>query len=541
MKKLLPAVLVLAAAVITPAQTAQATGTAAITAPVMGWNSWNRFGCNINESLIRATADAIVANDLDDLGYRYVNIDDCWMASTRDGQGRLQPHPTRFPGGIKALADYVHARGLKLGIYSSAGTLTCQGYPASLDHETVDAQTFASWGIDLLKYDNCNNQGRPTVERYKKMGDALKATGRQIVYSICNWGEDSPWVFGPQVGGDYWRTTGDISDNWNSAMSLLDQPAGLEPFARKGAYNDPDMLEVGNGGMTTTEYISHFSLWSLLSSPLLLGNDLRSMNSTTLGIIRNKDVIDVNQDWGGSQGRRIRDDGTSEVWAKPMSDGSVAVVLFNRGSAAATISTSAAELGLAGSSSYGLRNLWTGGTSSSTGAISASVAAHGVVMYRASRTGTLAAGPAAGTHQAGDMTWQASSNGWGSAERNRSNGEQAAGDGRTLTVNGTTYSQGIGVHADSAVHLYLGRACGRFTAQVGVDDEVTNGSASVRFLVYGDGTLLADSGVKTASQGPSTLTVPATGLATLELRVTDARNGISYDHADWGGPTLTCG
>ena len=342
MKKLLPAVLVLAAAVITPAQTAQATGTAAITAPVMGWNSWNRFGCNINESLIRATADAIVANDLDDLGYRYVNIDDCWMASTRDGQGRLQPHPTRFPGGIKALADYVHARGLKLGIYSSAGTLTCQGYPASLDHETVDAQTFASWGIDLLKYDNCNNQGRPTVERYKKMGDALKATGRQIVYSICNWGEDSPWVFGPQVGGDYWRTTGDISDNWNSAMGLLDQQAGLEPFARKGAYNDPDMLEVGNGGMTTTEYISHFSLWSLLSSPLLLGNDLRSMNSTTLGIIRNKDVIDVNQDWGGSQGRRIRDDGTSEVWAKPMSDGSVAVVLFNRGSAAATISTSAA-------------------------------------------------------------------------------------------------------------------------------------------------------------------------------------------------------
>ena len=162
-------------------------------------------------------------------------------------------------------------------------------------------------------------------------------------------------------------------------------------------------------------------------------------------------------------------------------------------------------------------------------------------MYRVSRTGSLAAGPAAGTHQAGDMTWQASSNGWGPAERNRSNGEQAAGDGRTLTVNGTTYSQGIGVHADSAVHLYLGRACGRFTAQVGVDDEVTNGAASVRFLVYGDGTLLADSGVKTASQGPSTLTVPATGLATLELRVTDARNGISYDHADWGGPTLTCG
>jgi alpha-galactosidase len=510
-----------------------------LTSPPMGWNSWNRFGCSIDESLIRATADAIVANNLDDLGYRYVNIDDCWMASTRDAQGRLQAHPTRFPSGIRALADYVHARGLKLGIYESAGTATCQGLPGSLDHETVDAQTFAGWQVDYLKYDNCNNQGRPAAQRYQAMGDALRATGRPIVYSICNWGQENPWLFGANVGGSLWRTTGDISDSWSSMTTLLDLQAGLEPFAQRGAYNDPDMLEVGNGGMTTTEYTAHFSLWALLASPLLLGNDLRSVSSTTLSIIRNADVIAVNQDWGGSQGRRVRDFGDTEVWAKPMSDGSVAAVLLNRGGSSATVSTSAAELGIGGSSSYALRNLWTGATSTSTGAISASVASHGVVMYRVTRSGSTQAAPANGTHQLGSIAWLASSNGWGPAERNMSNGEQAAGDGRTLTVNGTTYATGIGTHADSAVQIWLGRACETFTAQVGVDDEKT-AAGSVRFQVYGDGRLLAYSDVKTTSAGPSTLSASTAGYATLELRVTDGRNGINSDHADWGNATITC-
>ncbi|WP_308167934.1 NPCBM/NEW2 domain-containing protein [Catellatospora tritici] len=511
-----------------------------ITAPTMGWNSWNRFGCNIDENLIRATADAIVAKGLDTAGYRYVNIDDCWMASTRDAQGKLRSDPTRFPSGIASLAAYVHGKGLKLGIYSSAGTATCQGLPASLDHEVVDAQTWASWGVDLLKYDNCNNQGRPAIERYKAMGDALKATGRPIVYSLCNWGLDTPWIFGPNVGGSMWRTTDDINDSWNSMTSILDQQAGLEPFARKGGFNDPDMLEVGNGGMTTTEYTAHFSLWALLNAPLLLGNDLRSVNDTTLGIVRNADVIAVDQDWGGSQGRRMRDDGETEVWAKPMSDGSVAVVLFNRTAATATVTTSAAELGLGGSSSYNLKNLWTGATSTSSGSISGSVASHGVVMYRVSRSGTTQTAPAAGTYQVGDMTWLASTNRWGPAERNRSNKEQAAGDGTTLTINGTTYAKGVGVHAESSVHLWLGRACPLFTAQVGIDDEVSDARAGVRFQVYGDGKLLAYTDVKTASQGATTLTVPTAGYATLELRASDGHNGIDYDHGDWGAATLTC-
>jgi alpha-galactosidase len=520
---------------------AAATPVNPITAPPMGWNSWNGFHCNINETLIRQTADAIVANGLDALGYRYVNIDDCWMASTRDAQGRLQADPTRFPGGIKALGDYVHARGLKLGIYSSAGTATCAGLPASLNHETVDAQTWASWGVDYLKYDNCNNQGIADLTRYKAMGDALKATGRPIVFSICNWGLADPWIFGPNAGGSLWRTTGDISDSWNSMTSLLDQQAGLEPFARGTGFNDPDMLEVGNGGMTATEYTAHFSLWALLNAPLLLGNDLRSMSAATLNIIRNSEIVAVDQDWGGSQGRRVRDLGETEVWAKPMSDGSIATVLFNRTASATTITTSAAEIGLGGSSSYNVRNLWTATNSTSTGTLSASVPSHGVVMLRVSRSGSPAAAPANGTYQVGDMAWLTSSNGWGPAERNRSNGEAGTGDGATLTINGTTYAKGAGVHADSAIHIYLGRTCPLFTASVGIDDEVSSVDASTRFQVYGDGKLLAYSGVKHAADGPTRMVVPAGGYSTLELRVTDARDhGINFDHADWGGATVTC-
>lgn len=522
---------------------AAATATPApgpVAAPVMGWNSWNRFGCNIDENLIKATADAMVSTGLRASGYTYVNIDDCWMAPTRDAQGRLRPDPVRFPGGIAAVADYVHARGLKLGIYSSAGTATCQGLPASLDHETVDAQTWASWGVDLLKYDNCNNQGRPAAARYKAMGDALKATGRHIVYSICNWGDDAPWEFAPNVGGSLWRTTGDINASWGSVTSLLDQQAGLETFARKGYYNDPDMLEVGNGPLTQDENIAHFSLWALLSSPLLLGNDLRSVPAATLNVLRNADVIAVNQDWGGSQGRRVADNGDTEVWAKPMSDGSAAAVLFNRGGSATTVSTTAAALGLGGSTSYTTKNLWTAATGSTAGTLSATVPPHGVAMFRVTRAGTLAAPPAAGTLQVSDLPWLASSGGWGPVERDRANGEQAAGDGAALNIGGTAFTKGIGGHADAAVHVYLGRACRTFTAQVGVDAEAgTNGS--VRFAVYGDGRLLGFTGVKTGGQAPTRLTVSTGGYLTLELRATDARDGIAYDHADWGAPTLVCG
>ena len=348
--------------------------------PPMGWNSWNKFACDINEKLIRETADAMVKSGMRDAGYIYVNIDDCWMAPERDAQGRLQPDPKRFPHGIKALADYVHSQGMKLGIYSSAGTKTCQGLPASLDHEQADAQSFAEWGVDYLKYDNCNNEGRPALERYTAMKDALAATGRPIVFSLCEWGSNRPWLWGREVNGSLWRTTGDIEDKWSSVLWILDQQVGLTAFGRPGGWNDPDMLEVGNGGMSAREYQAHFSMWALLNAPLIAGNDIRSMNDTTAGILMNPDVIAVDQDWGGSQGYKLLDDGDGEVWAKPMSDGGMAVVLLNRGESSEVIGVTPQQLRLP-RGPWRARELCTHLDQPLGDALSATVPGHGAMLY----------------------------------------------------------------------------------------------------------------------------------------------------------------
>ncbi|HYN95951.1 MAG TPA: ricin-type beta-trefoil lectin domain protein [Pilimelia sp.] len=349
--------------------------------PQMGWNDWNAFGCNVTDSLVRQTADAMVSSGMAAAGYEYVNIDDCWSTRTRNSAGDLVPDPVKFPNGIKALADYVHSRGLKLGIYSSAGTTTCAGYPASLNNEVRDANLWASWGIDYLKYDNCgDHQGRNAQQRYTAMRDALLATGRPILYSLCNWGQESVWTWGPAVGNS-WRNTGDITASWSSVMSILDSQVNITTFSRPGAWNDPDMLEVGNNGLSATESRAHFSLWALLNAPLIAGNDLRSMSADTRSILTNTEVIAVNQDWGGRQGHKISDNGNLEVWRKPMSNGSVAVALLNRGASTATVSTTAAALGLGAAASYNLRNLWTHTDSASGSTISASVPSHGVAMY----------------------------------------------------------------------------------------------------------------------------------------------------------------
>lgn len=348
--------------------------------PPMGWNSWNKFGCHIDETLIRETADAMVASGMKDAGYQYVNIDDCWEAPQRDAEGNLTADPERFPHGIKALADYVHSKGLKIGIYSSAGTGTCQRRPASLDHEVADARTFASWGIDYLKYDNCNNEHRPAIQRYKAMGDALAATGRPIVFSLCEWGENKPWEWGRTVGGNLWRTTGDIRDAWTSVLAILDKQVGLEKYSGPNGWNDPDMLEVGNGHMTNSEYIAHFSLWALLSAPLIAGNDLRSMNDSTRAILTNREVVAVDQDWGGMQGHKIRDEGEVQLWAKPMSNGARAVVLLNRSSSTFNVSATTQEMGLSGGR-HSARNLWTHADTTINGRIDARLGPHSVAMY----------------------------------------------------------------------------------------------------------------------------------------------------------------
>jgi alpha-galactosidase len=369
------------------AGSAAAAETLAATPP-MGWNSWNKFACNVSDTLIRETADAMVASGMKDAGYRYVVIDDCWQVK-RSVDGRIEADPERFPAGMKALSDYVHSKGLKFGVYSDAGTGTCQNRPGSKDHETIDARTYAEWGVDYLKYDWCNSQGQDTRDSYGRMSRALTQSGRPIVLSICEWGSTKPWLWAPGVG-QLWRATGDIQDCWDCSRSwggmgvshIVDLVADLYPYAGPGHWNDPDMLEVGNGGMTPEEYRAHFGLWALMAAPLMAGNDLRSMSPETRDILANREVIAVDQDPLGVQGRRVRDDGAHEVWMKPLADGSRAVILFNRGSEPAEIAVSWDEIGLS-KGRASVRDLWKNqDLGSFAGGYKGKAEPHGVAMIR---------------------------------------------------------------------------------------------------------------------------------------------------------------
>ncbi|MGI5502423.1 NPCBM/NEW2 domain-containing protein [Lentzea sp. CA-135723] len=356
--------------------------------PPMGFNNWNSTHCrdDFNEDMVKGIADIFVSKGLRDAGYEYVNIDDCWALPERNADGDLVPHPTRFPNGIKAVADYVHSKGLKFGIYTSAGTKTCNkegGFPGGLDHEVQDAKLFASWGVDYLKYDNCNNQGVDAKLRYTRMRDALNATGRKIVFSLCEWGQNKPWEWAKDVG-HLWRTTGDISDNWNSMVSIAKRNMELAEYAGPGHWNDPDMLEVGNGGMTDVEYRSHFSLWSIMAAPLLIGADLREVTPETFEILENREVIAVNQDRLGVQAEVLSNAGGNHVLVKPLSNGDKAVLLFNENDSATNISVTAAELGLAKATGYKVRDLWARTTTHSAGEISAALPPHGSAMFRVS-------------------------------------------------------------------------------------------------------------------------------------------------------------
>lgn len=325
--------------------------------PQMGWNSWNFFACNINETVIRSTADTLISSGLAKVGYDFVNIDDCW-ADHRDSDGNVVADAKTFPSGIKALADYVHSLGLKFGIYSDAGNLTCAGRPGSLGYEKNDANTYASWGVDYLKYDNCYDNNIPPEKRYPIMRDALNATGRPILFSMCEWGVNDPATWAPSVGNS-WRTTGDISDNWDSMISRIDYNDHWAGYAGPGAWNDPDMLEVGNGGMTTAEYRTHFSLWCISKSPLLIGCDITKMSQDTFNILTNTELIAVNQDSLGIQGRKILSTGNTgiDVWGVPVADGSTIAVIVNRSSQAATYTVDLRVFGI-GSGPVLARDLW---------------------------------------------------------------------------------------------------------------------------------------------------------------------------------------
>ena len=316
---------------------AQSTGIAMT--PPMGWNSWNHFGKRIDDEIIRRQANAMVSSGMRDAGYRYINIDDTWQGE-RSADGEIQPN-SKFPD-MKALADYLHSKGLKLGIYSSPGAKTCAGYAGSLGHEDQDAQTYARWGVDYLKYDLCGLRGemkklpsdearsKMMFDAYVKMQRALQMTGRPILYSLCEYGNDAVWRWGASVGGNLWRTTGDITDNYDRMAMIGFGQAGLASFAGKGHWNDPDMLEVGNGGMSLDEYRTHMSLWALLAAPLIAGNDLTAMSPETLSLLTNREVIAIDQDSAGKQGDRVRTEGPIEIWSRSLADGSMAIGIFNR-------------------------------------------------------------------------------------------------------------------------------------------------------------------------------------------------------------------
>jgi len=352
----------------------------------MGWNSWNKFAEKINGQTVKEIADAMVSSGMKDAGYVYVNIDDTWQGK-RDAEGVLQPNE-KFPD-MKGLADYVHSKGLKIGIYSSPGPKTCAGYEGSYQHEAQDAQTWAAWGIDYLKYDWCSakdvykDEEMPAV--YKKMGDALKATGRPIVFSICQYGKQKVWEWGAASGGNLWRTTGDIEASWKSMSSIgFDKQTGLDQYAGPGHWNDPDMLEVGNDRMDAVEDKCHMSLWAMLAAPLLAGNDIRSMSDDTKEILLNKELIAIDQDKLGRQGTRVTKDGRTETWMKLLSNGDLAVAMFNRDDRDQLMIVKWSDLGITGK--HEVRDVW---HHADRGRIKdlfeAEVSSHGAVVIRVAK------------------------------------------------------------------------------------------------------------------------------------------------------------
>ena len=369
--------------------------------PPMGWNSWNGFGCNVDEKMIRETADAIVTKGMKDAGYQYVVIDDCWHGE-RNVQGFIHPDAKRFPSGMKALGDYIHSKGLKFGIYSDVGAKTCGGRPGSRGHEYQDAMTYASWGVDYLKYDWCNSDGLSAAGAYTTMRDALRATGRPIVFSICEWGDTKPWEWAKGIG-HLWRTTGDITTCWDceenhgtwsrwGILRIIDKEKPLRNFAGPGHWNDPDMLEVGNG-LSAAEGRAHFSMWAMLTAPLIAGNDVRNMSSETARILTNTDVIAIDQDKLGIQAFPALSERSLEVWAKPLSGESWAICFLNRGNDPVNLNFNWRDNTIDDAftnrrldtpkSVYKLRDVWTGKTAGTTNEpVKSVIQPHDVLMLR---------------------------------------------------------------------------------------------------------------------------------------------------------------
>jgi alpha-galactosidase len=375
---------------------AQKSESLALTPP-MGWNSWNHFQCEgLNEKVVKETADALLRTGMREAGYEYIVLDDCWQIG-RDSAGNILADPLKFPSGIKSLADYLHSKGFKFGLYSCAGTMTCAKRPGSRGYEFADARQYALWGVDYLKYDWCHTSTQDAKESYTLMSEAIRTSGRPMVFSLCEWGLSKPWTWAAPVG-HLWRTTGDILNNWNvpdakegkvwggGVIINLDMQQGLEQYAGPGHWNDPDMLEVGNGVLTPAESRAHFSLWCMLAAPLMAGNDIRSMDKFTLSILANREAIAIDQDPLGKQGYKLKDYGEQEVYVKTLSNGDKALCFFNRGSTPWQLKVDWTELGIEGK--YFLRDVWQHKKLSTTAEpLKITLESHDVLLLRLSKQG----------------------------------------------------------------------------------------------------------------------------------------------------------
>ncbi len=512
-----------------------ASQAADVLTPPMGWTSWNHFACrSISETNMKAQAEAMVASGMRDLGYRYINIDDCWQSS-RSANGIIQADPQKFPSGMKALADFMHARGLKLGLYTDRGLKTCEHRPGSFGHEDQDAKTYAAWGIDYLKEDNCflPTPKPPAIQSYEKMFSALKAAGRPIVLSLCNWGEENVWNWGAKFG-NLWRTNGDIRDEWASLLTNFDLNLRHASKAHPGGWNDPDGLEIGNGGMTAVEYQTQMNLWALSAAPLMAGNDLTKMDAKTLELLTNRDVIAVDQDLAGRQGTLVEDAGRGlEIYSKPLSEpGARAVVVLNRSSSPRSGSVRFSTLGLEDSAS--VRDLWSKQTAVVLDRLIAikSLAPHASQMFRVEgQTKQLPAG----FLYLSDLGFESQSIGWGRGlKRDRSI------DGHALSLNGKTYTKGLAAHADSELLLQLDRSqCLRFSGEVGVDDEV-KGQGRVVFQVWGDDQKLFETATMRAGDNRQVVSINIAGIARLRLVALATGSEIRLGHADWADAKIEC-
>lgn len=377
--------------------------------PPMGYMTWNNFGLDISEANIKKTVDLMVSSGLRDAGYDYLFIDDGWQGG-RDNKNNMIPDPAKFPSGMKALVDYIHSKGMKVGIYSDAAPLTCGKLTASLNFEEQDAKTFASWGMDYLKYDYCNAPAdrETAIKRYETMSNALKNSGRNIVFGICEWGDRQPWLWAKQAGGTLWRTTADVRDKWISAekpkknsdlhrtgagiMDILEINAEMAQYAAPGAYNDPDMLlaglygkngpasELGGSGCTDTEYQSQMSLWCLMASPLMISLDIENMNAATKKILMNKEIIAINQDALGKQAVRVLKNDVWQIFVKPLSNGDYAIGILNTSGKAQKADFNLSQFGISGKKL--MKDVWTGKSEKFKQKISINVASHETKVFR---------------------------------------------------------------------------------------------------------------------------------------------------------------